>query len=41
MAVLAGFDWVFYADNDYCRVSVIPDGKNSMYTQDSVCSKAL
>lgn len=27
MAILAGFDWVFYADNDYCRVSVIPDGK--------------
>jgi len=25
-AVLAGLDWVFYADRDYCVVSVIPDG---------------
>lgn len=24
-AVLSGFDWVYYADQDYCRVSVIPD----------------
>jgi len=26
-AVLFGFDWVIYAGRDYCRVSVIPDGK--------------
>lgn len=26
-AVLSGFDWIYYADRDYCRVSVIPDGK--------------
>ena len=26
-AVLYGFDWVIYADRNYCRVSVIPDGK--------------
>ena len=26
-AVLSGFDWVYYADQDYCRVSVIPDSK--------------
>ena len=27
-AVLFGFDWVIYANISYCRVSVIPDGKN-------------
>lgn len=27
LAVQAGFDWVSYEDEDYCRVSVIPDGK--------------
>ena len=26
-AALSGFDWVYYADQDYCRVSVIPDSK--------------
>ena len=26
-AVLAGLDWVFYANQDYCVVSVIPDCK--------------
>ena len=26
-AVLAGLDWVFYANRDYCVVSVIPDCK--------------
>ena len=26
LAVQAGFDWVFYADDSYVRVSVIPDG---------------
>ena len=27
-AALFGFDWVIYANITYCRVSVIPDGKN-------------
>ena len=27
LAVKAGFDWVFYADDSYARVSVIPDGE--------------
>ena len=31
-AVQFGFDWVIYADRDYCRVSVIPDGKSVIHT---------
>jgi len=31
-AVQFGFDWVVYADRDYCRVSVIPDGKSVVHT---------
>ncbi len=27
LAVTAGFDWVFYAAEDFVRMSVIPDGK--------------
>ena len=27
LAVQAGFDWVVYADENYVRVSVIPDGE--------------
>ncbi len=27
LAVRAGFDWVYYANEDYVRMSVIPDGK--------------
>ena len=30
-AALSGFDWVYYADQDYCRVSVIPDSKLRMH----------
>jgi len=32
LAVQAGFDWVSYEDEDYCRVSVIPDGKLHVFT---------
>ena len=31
-AVQFGFDWVVYANRDYCRVSVIPDGKSVIHT---------
>ena len=27
VAIEAGFDWVYYANQNYIRLSVIPDGK--------------
>ena len=27
VAIEAGFDWVYYANHSYVRLSVIPDGR--------------
>ena len=37
LAVTAGFDWVFYAAEDFVRMSVIPDGKPIIKIMRSSC----